>query len=73
VFQIQGDAALGRVVVPEGEAALRVRRVIQKGPNAARRLAAGRFDLDHVGTEVCHELAAELALFVRQLQNPQAV
>ena len=71
-FQIEGDAAFGRVVVPERQAALRVRDVVEERPDMAAALAAGRFDLDHIGAEVAEQLAAELALFVRELQDPQA-
>jgi hypothetical protein len=28
-------------------------------------------DLDHVGTEVAEKLAAELALFIRELEDPE--
>ena len=34
-------------------------------------LATRRFDLDHVGTEIAEQLAAELALLVGELQNSQ--
>ena len=71
-FQIEGDAALGRVVVPEGQAALRVRDVVEEWPDMAAALAAGGFDLDHIGPEVAEQLAAELAGFIRELQDSQA-
>jgi hypothetical protein len=35
-------------------------------------LAAGGFDLDHVGAKVAEQLAAELARFIRELQHSQA-
>jgi hypothetical protein len=34
-------------------------------------LATGRFDLDDVRPEVAKKLAAELALFIRKLQDAQ--
>ena len=71
-FQIEGDAAFGRVVVPEGQAALRMGDVVEEWPDTAAALAAGRFDLDHIGPEVAEKLAAELALFIRELQDSQA-
>ena len=38
----------------------------------AAGLAAGRFDLDHIGPEIAEQLAAELARFIRELQDSQA-
>mgnify|MGYP003693567423 CR=1 FL=1 len=72
-FQIEGNAALGRVVVPERQAALRVRDVVEERPDVAAGLAAGRFDLDHIGPEIAEQLAAELALFIRELQDPRGL
>ncbi len=72
VFQIEGNAAFGRIVVPERKTALRVGDVVEEWPDAAAGLAAGGFDLDHIGPEIAEELAAELALFIRQLKDPQA-
>ena len=37
----------------------------------AAGLAAGGFDLDHIGAEIAEELAAELALFVCQFEDPE--
>ena len=71
-FQIEGNAALGRVVVPEGQTALRVGDVVEERPDIAVALAAGGFDLDHIRTEIAEKLAAELAGFIRELQDSQA-
>ena len=71
-FQIERDAAFGRVVVPERQTALRVRDVVEEWPDMAAWLAAGRFDLDHIGAEIAEQLAAELALFIGELQDSQA-
>ena len=71
-FQIEGNAALGRVVVPERQAAVRMRDVVEKRPDMPAALAAGGFDLDHVGPKVAEQLAAELALFIGEFQDPQA-
>src|SRR6202022_76954 len=46
--------------------------VVEKRPDVAARLAAGRFDLDHVGPEIGEQFAAELALFIGEFQDPQA-
>ena len=66
-FEIKGNAALGGIIVPEVEAALRMRNVIEERAYRAGVLPAGRLDLDDVGTKVCHQFAAELALLVRKL------
>ena len=46
--------------------------VVEEWPDIAARLAAGRFDLDDIGGKVAEQLAAELAGFIRQFQDPQA-
>ena len=71
-LKAQRDAALRGVVVPERQAALGMRHVVDKRPDMAARLAARRLDLDHVGPEIAEQFAAELARLVRQLQHPQA-
>ena len=71
-LQVEGDAAFGRVVVPEGQAALRMREIVEEWPNAAGRLATGGFDLDDIGAQVAQEFAAKLPLIVGQLENSQA-
>jgi hypothetical protein len=38
----------------------------------AAGLAIRRFDLDHIGPEIAEKLAAELAGFIRKLQDSEA-
>src|SRR5262249_35085671 len=71
-LQVEGNPALGGIVVPEGQTALRVREVVEERSHPAAGLAAGGFDLDHIGSEIAQKLAAELAFFVRELEDPQA-
>src|SRR5439155_12782814 len=68
-FEVERYAALRSVVVPERQAPLCVRDVVQKRPDPAARLAAWGLDLDDIRPEITEQLAAELAGFVRQLQN----
>src|SRR5215472_7990290 len=58
--------------MPEGQTAFRMRNVVEEWPDAAAGLAARRLDLDHIGPEVPEELAAELAGFIRELEDPEA-
>ena len=44
----------------------------RNGPTWRVALATGRLDLDDIGPEVAEKLAAELALFIRELQDSQA-
>jgi len=53
-FQVEGDAPLGGVVMPEGKAALTVRYVIQEWSHHAGRFASRGFDLDDLGTQIGH-------------------
>ena len=69
--QIERDAAFGSIVIPEGQAALGVGDVVEKRPDLAAGLAAGRLDLDHIGAEIAEELPAELTLFVCQFEDPE--
>jgi len=46
--------------------------VVEERPDIAVALAAGGFDLDHIRTEIAEKLAAELAGFIRELQDSQA-
>ena len=48
-----------------------MRDVVEEWPDMAIALAPGWFDLDHVRPEVAKKLAAELALFIRKLQDSQ--
>jgi hypothetical protein len=70
-FQIEGNAAFGRIVVPKGQTAFRVGKVVEERPDPTAGLAAEGFDLDHICPQVAEELAAELAFFIRKLQDSQ--
>ena len=49
-----------------------MRNVVEERPNLPALLPAGRFDLDHIGPEIAQQLAAELALFIRQFEHSQS-
>ena len=51
-LQVEGDASFGRIVVPEGQTALRMGEVVKEWPHAASSLATGGFDLDDIGPQV---------------------
>ena len=55
--------------MPEREATLSMRQVIQKGTYTAGGFAPRRLNLDDVGSQVGHELAAPLPFLVGQLQH----
>jgi hypothetical protein len=46
--------------------------VVEERPDVAVGLAARGFDLDHIGPEIAEELAAELARFIRELEDSEA-
>ncbi len=46
--------------------------VVEKWPDAPAALAAGRLDLDYIGPEIAEQLAAEMADFVREFEDPKA-
>ena len=46
--------------------------IVEKWPDAPAGLAAGRLDLDHVGSKIAEQLAAELAGFVREFEDSEA-
>ena len=68
-LQAEGNAPLGGVVMPEKEAALTMGGVLQERPHGPGVVPAGRLYLDDLGAQVGHELAAEVALLVGQLQD----
>src|SRR5438270_511876 len=70
--EVEGDAALPLVVVPEVERALRAGLVLIERPDPPRRAAARRLDLDHFGAEPGEELAGELAALVGDLEDADA-
>ena len=63
-LQVQRDTTLGCIVVPEGQATISMWMIIEERPNGPRARTCWRLDLDHVGAQVSHQLAGELALFV---------
>jgi hypothetical protein len=70
-LEVERDATLARVVVPEVEATLGVRRILVERPNIPLSCSLRRLDLDDIGAEVRHQLAAPLALLVGELQHAQ--
>src|SRR5262249_3118053 len=68
---VERDAALARVVEPEEEAPLRTGDALPEGRHGARRVAAGRLDLHHVGAEPGEELPGERAAHARQTEDAQ--
>ena len=53
--QVQNDAAFAGVQVPEHAATLGMRCVVRERPQASRRVAVGRLDLDDVGANVAQQ------------------
>ncbi len=68
-LEVERDAALGEIVMPEIKTAIGMRLVVVKGSDFARRTAAGRLDLDNVGSGAGEELAAELAFLIAQFKH----
>ena len=54
IFKVQGHAAFGGVVVPEGETAVTVRLIVEEWSYSPCSLARRWFDFNHVGTKVGH-------------------
>src|SRR5207245_5798047 len=71
--EVERHAALGGVHGEPEERALGVGDAAPEGRAAARRVAAGRLDLHHVGAEVAEELAGEEAGLARQVEDASAV
>src|SRR5690349_16822295 len=70
--EVEGHTALGGIVIPERQAPVLVWDIVEKGPHAARSLAARRLDLDDIGTQIAEQLDAELSLLIGKLQNSQS-
>jgi hypothetical protein len=49
-----------------------VGNILKKRPDMAAGLAPEGFDLDQISPEIAEELAAELARFIRELQDSEA-
>jgi hypothetical protein len=45
--------------------------VVEERSETAAGLSTRGFDLDHIGPEIAEKLAAELAGFIREFENPQ--
>src|SRR5439155_10459437 len=71
--EVERHASLGGVHGEPEEPALGVGDAAPEGRAAARRVAAGRLDLHHVGAEVAEELAGEEAGLARQVEDASAV
>ena len=67
------QAPLPEVVVPEMEAAVRVRLVVEEGTDRAGTIPTWRLHLDDVGAEARQHLARVLTLFVGQFDDADAV
>jgi hypothetical protein len=57
--------------VPKRETALRVWDVVEEWSDMPAGLPARGFDFDHIGPQVAKKLAAELASFIRELEDSQ--
>src|SRR5262249_27146223 len=71
--EIDPDAALARVQRVPGEAAVDAGHPADPWPAVAQGLPLRRLDRDHVGAEVAQDLAGELARFVAQVEDADAV
>src|SRR5262249_52004841 len=71
-LDVERDATLARVVVPERQAALRVRMVAGERSVPALRAAVRRLQQPYVCAGVREELSGECRPLVRQLQHPYA-
>ena len=69
-LEIDDDAPLADVVVPEVETTVRVGDVVMEGREAAGRRACRRLDLHHVGPHAGEQTSAVLALLVDDLEDP---
>ena len=72
-LEVDDDAALAAVVVPEGEAAIGVGLIVDVRADVPRGRALGRLDLDHLGAEVDELQPGHLAAgIVGQLDDLEA-
>jgi len=72
VRHVERHAALTGVRVEEEQAAIGVRRIAPERRDVAGRVAAGRLDLDDVGTHVGEQLAAVHAAVVGKFEHAAA-
>jgi len=68
-LNIQGDASLADVVVPEVEAAILMWHIIDEGAYHASGVACRRLDLDDVGPQTSQELANVMAFLITVFYN----
>ena len=71
--EVEGDGALVGVEVPEAQGGLAAGVAGVEGRESARGVAAGRFDLDHVGAEVGEQLAGVVAHLGGEIEHADAV
>jgi hypothetical protein len=72
LLEIEHERLLAAVVIPEEERSLRICLVFVEGADAAGGVAAGRLDLDDLGTEARERKAAVLGLLVGELDDAYA-
>src|SRR6266446_355172 len=68
-LQVQRDSALSGVIADEVEAFAGIRPVAWERTNKPRCIAAGRFDLDNIGTQVGQNFSARESRFVSEIQH----
>ena len=73
LVEIDDDAALAEVVVPEMQALLRRRHIPAERPDSPRRFAFRRLDLYDVGAQACEHPAGILSRLVCKLEHSDAV
>ena len=73
LVEIDDDAALAEVVVPEMQALLRRRHIPAERPDSPRRFAFRRLDLYDVGAQACEHPAGILSRLVGKLEHSDAV
>jgi hypothetical protein len=61
---IERDASFVTIIRPPVERSIRIRLILEKRTELARRRSAGRLDFDHIGAEIAEDLAAQQAAFV---------
>ena len=66
MLQIERERSLVEIVEPEKQAAVAMRQVVEERADAARVVAGGRLDLDHVGAHVGQQPRAKLCAMPRQ-------
>ena len=69
---IEGHGSLVQIVEPEEKAAIMMRRLADEWTDSARGVAAGRFDLDDVGTHVGEQARRKMGAIGAQIEHAQA-